>query len=374
MDTSTKIYNSFFEDDNGDVIFFNNGKNSVLGLAQADHCMKNTNNHTYARIAFYTLSDVGDDLLAIHINENLHVDLLSDLEDTKTIKSYRVYLQGYCKAGRVIKESVKGTVFSDMITNPEINPKVYFTEDSYLEDNVVKYGLGVWIEIGEYDYVLTTILSSLSINHSPVNIEHYPSSYSAEYLNNQTKSADINLTNIQDMIVNNMINVATPANQYINERLNILENKTKNLPFAYIQNSVWYDNTYEPTNANKEELVQPISVRGTTTDRIVALDPVNKSFSVLKAGVYSLQLKNGFYLAAGESHLDMIVYKNTDVVQEMKMSLPLHTQIKDTRSSNMYMVKLKPTDKIYLRANWSDIEDISCENETIITITAFDFD
>ena len=79
---SLKVYNTFFEDDNGDKIFFYCGKSSVLGLSHPDYYFKNTKNYTYARLAFLHLIDTGDDQLTTYLNETITVNLISAEEGT----------------------------------------------------------------------------------------------------------------------------------------------------------------------------------------------------------------------------------------------------------------------------------------------------
>ena len=50
------------------------------------------------------------------------------------------------------------------------------------------------------------------------------------------------------------------------------------------------------------------------------------------------------------------------------------TQIKQLRiSSNAYMAKLSTTDKIKVTATWMNIDNIKVENETMLTVTAMQF-
>ena len=113
----------------------------------------------------------------------------------------------------------------------------------------------------------------------------------------------------------------------------------------------------------------------------MTLDSVNKTFSVKKNGIYALQLKNGFYLIQGESRVDLKVYIGSNQIKEMGISMYLSSNgeqderkaIKNTYSSQVYIVPLKTTDKIKLTATWSNIDDIVMENETMITCTALQY-
>ena len=47
--------------------------------------------------------------------------------------------------------------------------------------------------------------------------------------------------------------------------------------------------------------------------------------------------------------------------------------IKNTYSSQVYIVELDPTMDIKLTANWMNIDNLVLENETMITITALQY-
>ena len=377
---SQKIITSFFENDNSDILFFYCGKSSVLGLAQPDHYTKNSSSHAYARIAFLTMSEINDDETTIYFNETLGVNLITpELGTMDDIKSFKIHMEGFGRANRIVKSSVRCTVYNDNLMDDSQNINVYVTEEFYLNSSNEKiYGIGVWVETAGIDYILTNIDKSLAVNHTPLDNEHFPTYYKAEYLNQVTKNADVNLVNVFDGISNNLICTGVSANEKNNERLKKLEEKTKYFPFAYIQNHVWYDTVYKPDNAGTEEIILPTSVRGDTLDRIVKLDSVNKCFSVLKDGVYMLQLKNGFYLNSGETGLDLIPYKNSDRLKEMGICTYLTSKeagvIKNQFSSQVVSLHLTTTDKIYLKSSWANIDDLECENETVISVTALIYD
>lgn len=377
-----QIHNAFFEDSDANIIFYYCGKDSIIGLSQPDYYFKNTLLYKYARIGFFIPNDISDDEITIYINETLSINIINpEVGSMSDIKSFKVHIEGFAKSGRIVKSSCRCTVINDNMTDPEQDIIVYLTEDFFTDsDNNIKYGLGIWTNITNMRYILTTVEKSFSVNSNPIDNDHYPSEYKSEYLNQITKNPDINMVNSLDIILNKLICESTPSNKYLGERLNVLEEKTKYFPFQYIQNHIWYDNVYTPTIAMENEIINPTSVRGITLDRIVRLDPVNKCFSVLKSGVYMIQLKNGFYLNTGESGLDLSIFKNQDQIKEASISAYLESSsngdhvIKNLFSSNITVLKLDPSDKIYLKANWSNISDLICENETVISITALIYD
>lgn len=388
---AVQIFNSFWEDDNANMFFYYCGKNSVLGLAHPDYILKNTDKHNYARVAFYTFNDVGDNSIVAYMNETLDIMTITSVTDKTNagkMKNFKIHFEADGQAGRVHKDSVKCVVDNcnnlDYLNNKDMIPKVLVTEDTYLDsENKTKYGVGLWVDISSMTYLMVGVDKSISANSVPVNAEHFPSSYTVEYISNINKEADVNLINVEKLLKDRLIIESTDKNAYNDSRLDKLEEKTKFEPHQFHQNTVQYNPTYEPRRARTEETVQGTTIIGPVLDRIVTLDPVNKVFRVQKHGIYALQLKNGFYLVQGETRLDLNVYIGSSQIKEMRISSYLKSNpegqddegkvIKNTYSSQVYIVELDPTMDIKLTANWMNIDNLVLENETMITITALQY-
>lgn len=388
---AVQIFNSFWEDDNANMFFYYCGKNSVLGLAHPDYILKNTDKHNYARVAFYTFNDVGDNSIVAYMNETLDIMTITSVTDKNNagkMKNFKIHFEADGQAGRVHKDSVKCVVDNcnslDYLNNKDMIPKVLVTEDTYLDsENKTKYGVGLWVDISSMTYLMVGVDKSISANSVPVNAEHFPSSYTVEYISNINKESDVNLINVEKLLKDRLIIESTDKNAYNDSRLDKLEEKTKFEPHQFHQNTVQYNPTYEPRRARTEETVQGTTIIGPVLDRIVTLDPVNKVFRVQKHGIYALQLKNGFYLVQGETRLDLNVYIGSSQIKEMRISSYLKSNpegqddegkvIKNTYSSQVYIVELDPTMDIKLTANWMNIDNLVLENETMITITALQY-
>lgn len=388
---AVEIFNAFWEDDNANMIFYYCGKNSVLGLSHPDYILKNTDNHNYARVAFYTFNDVGDSSIIAYMNETLDIMTVASVTDktnANKMKNFKIHFEAIGQAGRVLKDTVQCTVDNcnsvDYITDKDKIPKVLITEDTYLDSkNKTKYGVGIWVDISSISYLMIGVDKSISANSVPVNAEHFPSSYTVEYISNQNKEADVNLINIEQILKNRLIVESVDKNAYNNSRLDELEMKTEFIPHQFLQNTIIYNPTYEPKKAKTEEIIQGTSIIGPTLDRIITLDPVNKVFRVQEHGIYALQLKNGFYAVQGETGLDLNVYIGSNQIKEMKVSSYLKsntneqnnegTAIKNIYSSQVYIVELHPNMDIKLTANWTNIDNLVLENETMITITALQY-
>lgn len=385
-----QILEAFFEDWNANILFLYVGKNNIIGFPHPDYIFNNDDKHKYARIAFYTYNDVGDDSIIVYMNETLDITTITSVSDNSNandMKTFKVHFEAIGRAGRVDADSIKCVVSNSNIVNyktatDEEYPKVIVTEDPYLDnENNERYGIGLWIDITGMRYILVNVDKSISANSVPINADHFPTSYTAEYLNDVNKDPDKNLLNIDDLLIDRTIATSTDYNTNNSDRIAELEEKNKYDPHQYYQNTVQYNPTYEPRSAGTEEVVQGTTIIAPVLDRILTLDPVKQTFSVKQDGIYALQLKNGFYLLQGESRLDLKVYIGTNQIKEMSISSYLTSNgeedsrkaIKNMYSSQVYIVPLKTTDEIKLTATWGNIEDIVMENETMITCTALQY-
>lgn len=384
-----KVLNSFFEDDKKNLIFYYTGKDSVLGLSHPDYIMKNSDKHNYARVAFYTFNEIGDDSILVYMNETLDImtvaSTVNDINADK-MQNFKIHFEAIGEAGRVKSDTVRCTVSNcnTIVDSDKTIPEVLVTEDYYLtSENKTKYGVGLWIDISDMTYVLTNVDKSISANSVPIDTEHFPSSYTATYLSNANKEDDKNLLKVVDLLNDRIIIKSTDSEHFLDQRLKNLEEKTKYEPHQFIQNTVVYNPTHIARAARTEEVVQGTTIRGSSLDRIIILDPVEKVFRVKQYGIYMLQLKNGFYLVQGETRLDLKVYKNSEQIKEMGISAYLTSNpegkddagkvIKNLYSSNVYVLELTPSDKIKLTANWMDINNLVLENETMMCITALQY-
>lgn len=385
-----KILEAFFEDWNANIFFLYVGKNNVIGFPHPDYILDNEDKHKYARIAFYTYNDIGDDSIIVYMNETLDITTITSVSDKTNaddMKTFKVHFEAIGRAGRVEQDSIKCAVTNSNILDYKTAddtdyPKIIVTEDPYLDsENKERYGIGLWLDITGMRYILTNVDKSLSANAVPINTEHFPTSYTAEYLNNTNKEPDKNLLNVEDLLNDRTITSSVDYNTNNADRMDELEEKNKYEPHQFHQNTVQYNPTYEPRTAGTEETVQGTTIIAPVLDRILTLDPVKQTFSVKQDGIYALQLKNGFYLIQGESRLDLKVYIGTNQIKEMGISAYLTSNgeedarkaIKNIYSSQTYIVPLKTTDEIKLTATWSNIDDIVMENETMITCTALQY-
>ena len=94
-------------------------------------------------------------------------------------------------------------------------------------------------------------------------------------------------------------------------------------------------------------------------------------------GIYSVQLKNGFYLIKGTSRVDLNVYIGNELINELSISMYLTSNgeedarkaIKNTLVSPLYTGKITANQHIRVTARWANVDGITLENETMLTVT-----
>lgn len=380
-DETVKVYDSFFEDDNADYMFYYTGKSNILGLQQPDHAYKNKNDFKHARLAFIKFIDAGDPDLLTHIMEDLTVTFLSDIygdeEDAYYNASVDVRLRSCARNCRILKSYTK--VATESIEGIGESISFVATEEAYEDtDGKVKYGLGLWVEsdISKFKYILINVNSSLSVEASPINGESfYPASYNCTYLNDSTAVSNDNVTNAN---ISGVCGSKESFQDKIEDRLDDLEEYAEDYRPLHDRYTVVYDVTHTPTST--EEAVKPTSVRKSDViNDAIQIDNVNKGIRIKTgdSGVYILQLKNGFYLIKGTTRLDLNVYKNNVKIEELCMSMYLTSNgeedarkaIKNTFTSLSYYTELMEGDNIVLKAIFTNPDGLVVENETMLMLT-----
>lgn len=387
-DKQMLVKNAFFEDDKKNMYFYYTGKDCVLGLQQPDFIFRNDSAYKYVRVAFCKFNDIGDPDQYCHVDEIIDVTTLTStvsIDQITNSQSIQIHLQCSGRDGRVEQGTVRCSVTDHNVLNDnKLDPEVIVTEDTYTDsEKKTRYGVGVWVNIDGMKYVLTKVEKSIAATFAPLDADSFPSTYITEYISDNTATPDENAVKVYDFLNAKKIIEANAALRFVDERLADLEKKTANEPHQFAQNTAVYNPAYKPAKAKVEEFVTVTGIREATTERIIVQDNVNKGFSVRKAGMYMLQLKQGFYIDQGESRCDIKIYKNNEEIKEMSMSLYLTSNeagkddqgkvIKNIFSSNAYVVRLIPTDVIKVGVTWMDITNISVENETMLSVTALQY-
>lgn len=371
---SVKVYDSFFEDENADIIFYYAGKSNILGLQHPDHVYRNAKDFKYARLAFIKFVDSGDSDLLTHINEDLTVAVLSDLyspDDVQYNSVIHVKLLASAKNGRVIKNNV--VVYESYYGQ---GFEIIATEDAYQDiDGKVKYGLALWIssDISKMNYVCITVNNSLAANTSPINGDSfYPGNYMIEYLNDSNVISNDNVSNTTPKGIGTIVN----RFKKIDDMIDNVGSDEEYYRTEFISNSAEYDVQFKPSTL--ETNIAPTSLRHSTIgDDVIYIDNVNKNLIVKETGIYSIQLKNGFYLVKGTSRVDLNVYIGTNLIKELAISMYLTSNdeidarkaIKNTILSPVYYSKITANEHIKVTAKWTNVDGITVENETMLIVT-----
>lgn len=373
------IYMSFFEDSEENKHIFYGVKDSVVDIHYPSYCLTNNASYKFARVLFCTYLDGLSAETAVHIHEKFIVNLFNVTTAGSSLNtSIQVNLEAVALAEKVLSGSVNATCESlkvNSLGEKDTEHRVLITQEPYKDsDGNDRYGIGVWINIEGFDNIAIEPVYSMGYNHTPIHKDHFNAYYVTTYLCNNNKINDSNLVNIESQITAYQISSGVYNSDLATATLDNIQTTLAKIPGEYTQNTVYYSNTYVPEKVDKEELISPYSIRGTFTEKIVAIDSINKAIRVLKNGYYALQLRNGFFLAEGEeSQLEMVVYKNTGSIKELGMQAYLEGGKKNTASSNVAIVHLTTSDAIYLDLIWSNV-DITVDHETFMTIYPIKYD
>lgn len=360
---------SFLEDFNKDKYMIYTAKDAVLDINYPTNCFTNTLGMKYVRILFctYMITDQ-----PVHIHEIFIINFFNTEKSTSVNNSsIQVNLETSVFNERVLPGTANATctaMKADSFGEMDINHNVMITEEQYENSaGALHYGLGLWVDINYYKYIAIDNLYSMSLSSIPIHKNHFKSYYHTEYINDSNKKTDYNMSNIEMQINANQIGVGIYDSQKVLSDISFIKDKLSKIPDTYVQNSIYYSNTYIPQYSDIEETIPPYSIRGTFTEKIVSLDNINKSFRVLQDGVYCLQVHNGFYTTTGNTQLYINTYKNTDMINELSVKSYLEEGKINTTASNMAVLQLSKSDLIYMKLKWSN-KDVIMSHDTHITI------
>lgn len=368
------VYNTSFEDDLGNRHHFYCGRKSVLGLIHPDYFFINQNNYKYANVATIKYTDENS---TIYICETFDLlELSTDINKPTLSNNNTIHLEGLVINGEVNIESlILNVVRNNESSNLGIikNPiEVILTEDTYIDDNgSTKKCLKLWCGIADITTVCINRKLSLANNCMPVDASHIDNYYQVEYLTNDTVVVDSNIVNTKDIIDTKKIIESIDIDKRLLDRVEELEHNQKiGLPvFDFC--TIKYDNSYSPIAALADTTIKPSSIRVISSlDAPVQKSPDGTYLMVKKDGTYLLQLSPSINISSGESDCSLSVYVNNDKLTETETELHLSPTSNNYKFSTGFVVmKLKTTDKIYLKARWSNITDLSVVNDCAISIS-----
>lgn len=411
---TTMVHNAFFEDDNADRIFYYTGKSNIKGLQAPDHVFLNEKANDYLRIMEITIP-TGNQWNLIDEDIALSCFLLGDSRPKldvilHTLEEINVHLQvTHDEIRGIISGQLEFTLSQNllfMLLNfqtehilaedyysiaEEIN-SIFIIRMNYAssEDFDILNNISIWIDLkklpfGRLKSMFTYINKSLALNFMPLNGDtYYNSGYYVEYLNTKNAIVGTNITDTppEESLVNN-ISITCPSlvDMIINYSI---QNEMYRLAQSDEQYVVVYDPLFVP--ANTEQIMRwnyiktPINhsnlVQGVVDQSGDYTNITNPLVIPTRDGLYELQLKSGLYFIQGESRVDINVYINGEIDEELSLSMYLTSNneedtrkaIKNTFCSPVKSLHLTANDTIVVKAICANPENVVCENETKLLI------
>lgn len=309
------IYHGFFQDHLAGVYFYYTGKRSVLGIQHPDVSILNDKNYKYTRIGVITY-DLPDNDTETCVDETLTVAM-----ENGTSTGYsnsiinRIHIFGIVKGNRVVKSTFKCTcepVFADLGIM-----ETYLTEETTLVDGMSTYCLGIWVKSENCEKIFINMDSSHAINSVPMDNYCFSSSYELSLINEETKTADVDMTDLDVYITASSFCTGTNLFKTITDRLEELENRASyNFNYA----TVTYDAGFTPiatgSEALSQQIITPANISyGVGISPFITMNTTNQYFTVKEAGSYLLQLNSKF--TGPSCKIRVSISNNNDTVSEI---------------------------------------------------------
>lgn len=368
MSLNTVIHSDNFTDDNGELHYFNTGRDNVSGLSFPNHYVRNKDNYFYTRILQIKLST--DTSLIYPVHESF---LLTTFADSRSKG-----ISNIVTVDAVVKE---GTIKDQDITvtctplNPDgiVHDIKAAIKGELNDDSHIAMVLGIWLDTRNvYDMTIKP-LSSLSYNEIPNNIynEFLQCEYEAYYLNNEDIMYDVNMFNFEESIgtkITSSVSAFKPVLDKIGNTSVVPTEPTRNYQFL----SVVYDDLYKIREINVDEVIKPTAFQYAQVDNAFA--KINNNYvQVLEEGNYLISLKVDMDIHDGEAtKMMMSFFLNDDRIDETTSSMYLDPSNKVYPFgflAGQVQLKLKPSDKLYLRVRWTNMNNVNIENHCKLQIT-----
>lgn len=364
------IHSDNFTDENGHLHYFNTGRDNVSGLAFPTHYIRNKDDYHYTRILQLKLSR--DTSLIYPINECFLMTTFT--RDNVPGVTNIITVEAMVKEGTVKSNDIKVTCtplnHTDILGN-KIHNILAATKTELDNNGNIINTLGIWLYSKDITDIVIKDLSSLSFNEIPNNIYHQflQSDYESYYLNNEDIIYDVNMFHFEESIgtkVANSINI----NQLLIDKVQKVNDTPVVEPKNYKFLSVVYDDLYTITDINTDEIIKPVTFQYAQVDNTFAT--INNNYvQVNEAGNYLIALKVNMDIHEGEAtKMMMSFFLNDDRINETTSSLYLDPNNKVYPLgflAGQVQIQLKPSDKLYLKARWTNKANI--ENHCTLQIT-----
>lgn len=323
-----QIKETFFEDHKGDISFFYNGKNNVIGLQYPDAVITNAANHNYIKIAMidydeslqYSEENVIDETFALRIENNKAAQYAAN--------SVNVKLLGHVTGKRVTKEKFK------CIITPELEylgvPELIITEEPYTSpDNIQCYRVCVWLNSTNIKRIYTSKVLSHARNTVPVNAPYIDSRYYFYLMDNDTIVPDVDTADVESVVKRYQFTTGISIYKPIDTRLTSLEG----IRYPDIKSTVVnYDTTWVPdtdgTDAVNYQLLPPVNSNyglSLSNSFIKLHGGSTKGISVTEAGLYMFQIASGMdtMSATEDSDIELSLQKNSEYIHDGSLQYKL---------------------------------------------------
>lgn len=372
MDNNIIIHSDNFTDANGDIHYFNTGRDNVSGLSFPSHYIQNKDNYIYTRILNIKLST--DTLLVYPIHECF---LLTTYPNDNTIGITNIVnVDAIVKKGTVDPKDIKITctpltynLFDEAISTHNIKAALK-TETK--DGNTINC-IGIWLNTEDIVDIIIRDLSSLAYNEIPNNIykEFLQCDYNAIYLDNENVMYEVDMFILEESIGTKIADSIGVNDELIDKVNNInvdIESATPDYKFL----SVIYDDLYSIKNINVDENIKPTAFQYVQVDNSFA-NINGDAIQVKDAGNYLIALKVNMDINEGnETDMMMSLFVNSDRIEETTTRLHLNPANKVHPLgflSGQVRIQLKPSDKLYLKARWTNKENVNIENHCTLQIT-----
>lgn len=363
------IHSDNFTDSNGDIHYFNTGRDNVSGISFSDHYINNKDNYLFTRLLYLKLST--DTSLIYPIHECFLLTTYTG-NNNRGITNI-ITVDAIVKRGTIATNDIKVTCTPLNSENKIHGIKAALKQETNAQ-GFIGNTLGIWLDTNGIFNIAIKDLSSLSYNMIPNNIYNsfLECNYEALYLNNEEVTYDVNMYNFQDsigVIIAEGINV----NQPILDKIKTVDDK------PVVQNdykflSVIYDDLYSIKEVNVDEVIKPTTFQYNQIDNsFMEINKTGGFIKVLKEGNYLISLKVNMDIHEGSpTNMKAFVFINDYRVDDLTSSVYLDPKNKIYPLgflAGQIQIQLKPSDKIYLKTRWSNKNNVNIENHCTLQIT-----
>lgn len=371
MSLEKTIYSDNFTDSNGNIHYLNTGRDNISGLSFPSHYVRNKDNYIFTRILNIRLST--DVTLVYPIHECF---LLTTYENNNvTGVTNIVNVDAIVKNGTVAAGDIKITCTPLGYSPTGDSSKIHDIKaalKSELEDGYTIEYLGIWLNTENIIDIIIKDLSSLSYNQIPNNIykQYLQCEYQADYLDNEEVMYEFNMFALEESIGTKLTD-SKGINDSLISKVNSINIDINTATPDYKFLSVIYDDMYSISNINTDEIINPSAFQYVQVDNSFATINGN-CIQVNDHGNYIISLKVNMDIHEGDSsQMMMSLFLNDDRIEETTCKLYLDPNNKIYPLgflSGQVRIELKPSDKLYLKARWTNKDSVFIENHCTLQI------